>query len=360
MPLAPLDDDNLAATVMPASVTPPPATEPTEPREVAKPAAEAPDEPKKKSGKGVLIGFGIAAVVAAVLGFVIGGSGGAKDSGGGKPTAATSNADVEALFPKGWTKVSSAAQIPGMKMSGPIAMAPPGAEGDQSVVAGQVKQGAANPTLLPTGFLSALGLDPGQVPPRAPVSLSRSKLQAYRYMNLRPNGLSKAVTLFTVPTSEGVATLACIDPGSDCEAIANTLKLNAGTPFPVGPSKAYSAALGKTLGGLDKKVSSGRDALQGAKTPKAQAAAARTLGSAYTGASKTLAGVKVSPADASINGQLVGALKETGQAYGGLVKAAAAGSKSGYKTAVTEVQRGEQGIAGALKAVQVAGYKIAK
>ena len=168
-----------------------------------------------------------------------------------------------------------------MTLSSPIAMAPPGAKGDQSVVVGQVKQGAANPTLLPAGFLQALGLDAGELPPRAPVQLSRSKLQAFRYTNLRPNGLSKAVTLFTVPTSAGVATLACVDPETNCEAIANTLKLNAGTAFPVGPSKDYAAALGKTLGGLDKKVASGRDALQGAKTPKAQAAAAGDLASAY-------------------------------------------------------------------------------
>ncbi|MEA2136656.1 MAG: eukaryotic-like serine/threonine-protein kinase, partial [Solirubrobacteraceae bacterium] len=362
-PLPPLDDDNLAATVMPASVSPPPVTEPAKPakpREVEKPVAKERAEPREKSGRGVLIGFGIAAVVAAVFGFVIGGSGGSKGSGTGKPTAATSNADVEALFPKGWTKVSSAPRIPGMALSEPIAMAPPAAKGAQSVVVGQVKQGAANPTLLPAGFLQALGLDAGELPPRAPVQLSRSKLQAYRYANLRPRGLSKAITLFTVPTSAGVATLACVDPETNCESIANTLKLNAGTAFPVGPNKDYAAALGKTLGGLNKKVTPGRAALQGAKTPKAQAAAAGTLGSAYGGAAKTLAALKVSPADASINTQLSGALKQTGQAYGKLAAAARSGNKSGYAKARTTVQRGEQAVANALQSVQTGGYKIAK
>jgi serine/threonine protein kinase len=360
-PLPPLDDDNLAATVMPSSVTPPPrVTEPTKPREVETPVAEEPAEPRKKSGKGVLIGFGIAAVLAAVIGTVVGGSGGTKGSGGGKPTAAASNADLEALFPKGWTKVSSAPQIPGTKLSAPIAMAPPAATGNQSVVVGQVKQGAANPALLPAGFLQALGLDAGELPPRAPVQLSRSKLQAFRYANLRPRGLSKAVTIFTVPTSEGVATLACVDPETNCESIANTLKLNAGTAFPVGPSKDYAAALGKTLGGLDKKVAARRAALQGAKTPKAQAAAAGALASAYGGAAKTLAALKVSPADESINSQLSGALKQTGQAYGQLAAAARSGNKSGYAKARTAVQRGEQAVAGAVQGVQTAGYKIAK
>ena len=89
------------------------------------------------------------------------------------------------------------------------------------------------------------------------------------------------MTLYTVPTSAGVATVACVDPSADCESIANTLKLNGGTAFPVGPSKEYASTLSKALGGLDKKVQSGRKALQSAKTPKAQAAAAKQLSSAY-------------------------------------------------------------------------------
>ena len=92
------------------------------------------------------------------------------------------------------------------------------------------------------------------------------------------------MTLYTVPTSAGVATVACVDPSADCESIANTLKLNGGKAFPVGPSKEYASTLSKALGGLDKKVQSGRKALQSAKTPKAQAAAAKQLSSAYKSA----------------------------------------------------------------------------
>ena len=201
-------------------------------------------------------------MIAAVVGFLVGGPGDEGETAGGKPTAAASNADVEALFPSGLDQGSGAPEIPGMTLSEPVAMKPPEAKGGESVVFGQVKEGADNPTLLPAGFLEALGLDPGEVPPREAVQLSRSKLQAYRYKNLRPNGLDDAVTIFTVPTSAGVATLACVDPGADCEAIADTLKLNAGTAFPVGPSKEYAAALGKALGGLDKKVKSGRSELR--------------------------------------------------------------------------------------------------
>jgi len=355
-PLRPLDeDDELAATVMPSSVKPPaPAEE--KPREVE---PKPPKEPRQGSGNGVLIGIGVAVVIAAVVGFLVGGSGDSGESAGGKPTAAASNADVEALFPKDWTKASSAPEIPGTTLSEPVAMKPPAAKGQQSVVLGQVKEGADNSTLLSTGFLAALELDPGEAPPRDAVQLSRSKLQAYRYANLRPRGLDDPVTIFTVPTSEGVSTLACVDPGADCEAIANTLKLNAGTAFPVGPSKDYAAGLGKALGALDTKVKSGRAKLRSAKTPKAQAAAAAGLASAYNAASTSVTGLQVSPADATANAQLAAALKETGAGYGKLAAAARSGSKSGYAQARTAVQQGEQAIAGALRGLQAAGYKIA-
>ena len=370
-PLRPLDEeDDLAATIMPSSITPPPPAE-TKPPEVEAPAAAAPpppkqpdkpkppEEPKEKSGKGVLIGIGVAVVIAAVVGFLAGSGGDDGATAGGKPTAAASNADVEALFPSGWTKASGAPEIPGMTLSEPVAMKPPEAKGAQSVVLGQVKEGADNSTLLPAGFLEALGLDAGEVPPREAVQLSRSKLQAYRYKNLRPRGLDDPVTIFAAPTSAGVATLACVDPGADCEAIADTFKLNAGTAFPVGPSKDYAAGLGKALGGLNKKVKSGRGKLRSAKTPKAQAAAAAGLASAYKATSKAVAGLKVSPADSAANAQLAAALKETGAAYGKLDAAARSGNKRAYAKARTAVQQGEQAVAGALRGLEAAGYKVA-
>ena len=172
------------------------------------------------------------------------------------------------------------------------------------MVVGQVKEGANNPTLLPGGFLEALGLDAGEVPPREAVRLVDNKLEAYRYQNLRPRGLDQPVTLFTVPTSAGVATVACVDPSADCESIANTLKLNAGEAFPVGPSKAYAAGVGKTLGTLDKKVAAGNKELAAADTPKPQAAAAKDLSAAYKSASASVSKLEVSPADAAINQEL--------------------------------------------------------
>ena len=277
---------------MPSSVTPPPPAgggEAQARRAGARARKPAKPPKERKGGKGALIGFGIAAVVAAVLGFVIGGgSGGSKDEGGGAPTAAASNADVEAKVPSDWKKIADVPAIPGMQFASPIAQAPGGAAGGESVVVGQVKRARTTRRCCRPASCSALGLDSGELPPRQAVRLADNKLEAYRYPNLRPDGLDQPVTLYTVPTSAGVATVACVDPSADCESIANTLKLNAGTAFPVGPSKEYAAGLGKTLGALDKKVSAGRKALQGADTPKAQAAAAKDLSAAYKTASASV------------------------------------------------------------------------
>jgi hypothetical protein len=355
--------DDLAATVMPSSISPPApveekpkAAEPELPRSLDEEDEEPKPERERKGGKGPLIGFGIAAVIAAVLGFVIGGGSGG-DSGeetGGAPTAAQSSGGLAASFPSDFKKAASPPEIPGMTFAAPIAMA----AGGESVIVGQVKD-ANNSTLLPNGFLSALGLDPGEVPPRQAVQLASSKLQAYRYPNLRPNGIDQPVTLFTTPTSQGVATVACVDPTADCESIANTLKLDGGTAFPVGPSKEYASALGKAMGALDKKVKAARKDLQGASTPKAQAAAAKQLSSAYNAAAAAVSKLEVSPADATVNQQLAAALKQTGGAYGKLSSAASSGNKTGYKKAGTSVQSSEEKVDQALRGLEAAGYKVA-
>ena len=123
--------------------------------------------------------------------------------------------------------------------------------------------------------------------------------------------------------------------------------------------KEYASTLSKALGGLDKKVQSGGKALRSAKTPKAQAAAAKRLSSAYKSASASLSKAEVSPADAAANRELTSALKQTGNAYGKLASAASSGNKGGYAQASRKVQTSEAAVARALRTIQAAGYKIA-
>ena len=162
--------------------------------------------------------------------------------------------------------MSSAPALPGLELAEGAAYAPGGKDGGRAVTLGMAD--ANDSTLLPADFRKALGLAGGEVPKRTAVKLGPDELQAYRYEGLKPAGTSRRVTVYASPTSEGVATVACLAPPADaaafkgeCEAIADTLQLGSGEPFPVGPDPGYAKTLSTTFGKLDAQVASGRKAL---------------------------------------------------------------------------------------------------
>ena len=174
------------------------------------------------------------------------------------------------------------------------------------------------------------------------------------------------MTVYAAPTSAGVATVACLAPKADadsfaatCDQIANTLTLSKGDPLPVGPSKDYASAVSKALGTLGKADKSGQAKLKSAKTPSDQAAAARSLSSAFNKAGKTLAGLDVSPADSGVNDLMVKALRQTGAAYDKAASAAAKKNKSAFDKAGDDVAAGRKAVARALAGLKAAGYDVA-
>ena len=153
--------------------------------------------------------------------------------GGGKPTAAASNADVEALFPTGWTKATGAPQIPGMTFASPVAMKPP-----EAPRAARASCSARSRRARPTRRCCR------------PASSPRSASTAARCRRARRSSSSAA-------SCRRTATRTCARTGSttrsrsspsppprasprsrawtrarDCEAIADTLKLKAGHGVP--------------------------------------------------------------------------------------------------------------------------------
>ena len=99
-------------------------------------------------------------------------------------------------------------------------------------------------------------------------------------------------------------------------------------------------------------------ALRRAKTPRAQAAAARDLQAAYRRAAQALGGQQVNPADASANARLVAALAGVAKAYGQAASAAADGSKPRYQRAGKAVTAAQRDLDGALEGLRAAGYEI--
>jgi len=305
-------------------------------------------------------------VVAVVAGIALGGSGGG--GGGGEPsgvpvTPAAAGA-VQLKLPEGYAEMSSAPALPGLDLVDGAAYAPGGKDGGRAVTFGQAD--ANDSTLLPAQFRKALGLATGEVPERSAVKLGPDGLEAYRYEALEPAGSSRRVTVYASPTSEGVATVACLAPPADaaafkgeCEGIANTLQIASGKPFPVGPDPEYGKTLGTTFGKLDRQVASGRKALARDKTTfRAQSAAAGGIRDAYAAAAKKLRATVTSPADALINAALTERLRAASGAWKKAASTAAKKDKRGFARSAAGIKRTQSDLAGTLRGLEKVGYKL--
>jgi hypothetical protein len=295
-----------------------------------------------------------AAVLAAAVGFLLGGSG----SSGEAFDHSASSGSVELSFPSGWQQLASASSIPGLKVSQPLVLAQEGAASasSQHLLAGEVS--ASGPSLLPTAFTAALS---GALPRPEPVQLGA--LQAYRYSGVSVHGLAGPLTLYAVPTAGGVVTIACLGPSSSgtavqCAQIAATLKLNGTTAFGLAPSQGYATALGSTFGALRSAVDAGTARLRAASSATAQAATATQLAAAYSSASSALGRLTVSPAVQSANATLAGALAAVGRDYAALAAAARAGDEAAYAQAQRSIGNDRARAANALASLGRAGYAV--
>jgi hypothetical protein len=140
--------------------------------------------------------------------------------------------------------------------------------------------------------------------------------------------------------------------------VAKTLELVSGEPFPVGPDADYAQAAGDALGALSRTVDNAGADLRQARTPRAQAAAARRLRDGYRRAAGALRGQELSPADRSANARLVAALNDGAKAYGQAASAAADNNKAHYRRASQAVTAAQGELDGALEGLRAAGYEI--
>ena len=250
--------------------------------------------------------------------------------------------DLALRVPSGWSRLRRAPDL-GLPLARASAAAPQGDPAGPLVEFGMAQGGAAaNSTLLPQSFLSAIGNGGGAAPARTAVLLPVQGLQAWRYRGLRPVGTPGELTVYAVPTSGGVATLACSAPAAQaeafarqCEAIAGTLQLRRGTPYPIGPSDAYASALNSTIGELQQTSSSQEASLQAAVTLDGQATAAQALARAYETAAAQLAALDLSPADRNANGRLVTVAPRRGERLPG-------GGTGGDRRRRRRVSRGQR------------------
>jgi Protein kinase domain len=265
------------------------APPPTSPRGGAAGASRLSSEataPSTVSGhRGFVLAVVLAALVAAAVGALLGGSG---SSSHAAFNDSASTGDVELSFPNSWHRVPAPPSMPALSLTDTIALAPVGAGARAALLAGVTD--ASGPTLLPAGVLAS------KAPPPTPVMLGTTA--AYRYSNVSVPGFAGPVTVYVVPTTAGVATVVCPAGGDrvarECAQIADTLRLNSATAFPLTPSPAYASALSRTLASLQATVNAGAAGLNGAHSAAEQAAHADQLAGAFDAASLSVAHMSTS------------------------------------------------------------------
>ncbi len=296
-----------------------------------------------------------AAVLAVVVGFLLGGG----SSGSGETFASSASVgNVELSFPAGWQRIASAPAIPGLALSQPLALAAVGDNAAQHLVAGEAS--ASGPSLLPAAFAAGVS---GRLP--HPEAVKFGSVQAYRYSGLSVRGLSGPVTLYAVPTANGVATIACLSSSSaaaasagQCAQIAATLKLTGTTAFALAPSTQYAASLAHIFSALQSAVSAGSARLHAASSASAQAAAASQLAAAYAAAASAVTRLTVSPAVADLNANIAHSLAAVGHDYAALASAARSGDGAAYARASRAIAADRARSATALAALRQAGYVV--
>ena len=311
-------------------------------------AAGAPSRGLLAAGAGLL-------VIAAVAGFVVGGSG--SDAGSDAETDFANSASAGRIglsFPADWERLSESPRIPGLALSDPMTLAPQGQDANTLTAGTTVATGAA---LLPAGLLKRLPNEPVGEPVRL------GELEALRYEGLRPRGIDDRLTVYAAPTTGGVATVACraapaaaADFLPRCERIAATLEPSGVEPVPLGPSEAYARALGSALEPLD--AARGSADLRDADTPAAQARAARSLSQAYGAAVRALRDATPGPSDRAANAALVAALVRLSTEHDRLAGAAEDGDSDAYSSASDAIGTAEDRLQRSLRALGQLGYDL--
>jgi hypothetical protein len=187
-------------------------------------------------------------------------------------------------------------------------------------LAAELVGGVADPSLLPPKLLAAQRR--GRTKPE---TITLAGQPAYRYDQLGRQASRGTLRVYTVLTTDGVATIACgasvAAAVRDCDGIAGTLKLTSAKALPAGPSTEYTATLKTTFTTLDTRMKAAKARLVKATAVTAQANALRQLAAAYTTAVASLRGGRLNAVDAGLNPKLVSLLQSIASAYARLERA---------------------------------------
>jgi hypothetical protein len=266
----------------------------------------------------------LVALVAIAAGWLAAGPGGP----GAPRTTLLANSDLQVAVPVAWTGARTAPRIPGLGAHGAVT-AGPGGSGQTGVEANVITYHP--PSLLSKAMGAAVA---GRVPAPAAVRLGEG-VEAYRYDRLRLDGFAGRVTVYAVPTTDSVATLACYAPtalarrfDATCATVAATLRPTSARPVPVGPSRAFAARVSRELAGLRDDAAAPQRRLARATRRRDQAKAAQDLARAYERVAGALDELPDRVVDGIAIARAAAAIGDTAGAYDQLATAARTGAQA--------------------------------
>ncbi len=298
-------------------------------------------------------------IVVAIVGYLVGHSGGKGGSGGERrETAKAVNVLIE--YPRGWRRVSGASPVPGLALTQQQLLAPGGESSVAGLVVGSLPASEAGP--LPASFLEHVRRQPQTT------IVDLVELQAYRYAQLSVRGFDGALLLFVVPNPAAQSTvLACYARSAAdaymraCEQTVASVTI-AGQPQNIAltPDPAYASAISATIATLDRlRVTLTRELRPQASATNAEQLA-RRLAAGYAAAHATLAQLEPSAATQRVQAALSGALAQAQSGYTALAAAAAERSASAYAAAQGRIATAETAVDRGLENLVLLGYSGAE
>ena len=317
------------ATPAPQPAAPVPVAAPA-PAPVAKPGAPpppAPEEPEPPSRGLPVPAIAAAAVVAAIVAFVVGISGGESAS-----VASTSGDGFVLRAPSGWA-TTGAPPTPALG-AGAVALAPPGAGDGEAIAAARMPAAGA-------AALARAAGDPRQV--------RLSAGDAVRY----------GTALYVLPTTEDSIVVSCSPAPAvtaACSSVAASLKLERGGARPLGPTAEGRRTVTGTLTRLREQIANPTADLRRARNRSAQGVAAGDLARAYRVAAEEMPRDPVGAFAEPARDRLGAALQAVSDAWARFGRAASSGDAAGVATARRAVSRARARVNSARGPLADAGY----
>jgi hypothetical protein len=318
------------------------------------------DPPRREVPQWVLRSLLVSVFVLALLGFLLGRSGGSEREPARNLAAA---GPLELRFTSDWELTGPGEPIEGLALADPIFLSLDDENHPAELRAG-VAPAAEGALALPPALLGQLD----EVP--SPETVRLGNVPALRYRSLRHRELDGDLHLYVVPSSRGAVTIACTtraaapedDTGASgaarCEDLATTLELRGAQARSLGPSARYGQAVDAAIASLVQARAPARIALGEAETPAQQRAAARRIADIYRSARGRIQRVAPALVEQPVHRALVAALDSAVGAYGALSRAARDGDPAAFELAKSNVRGAENSFRRALGALGKLGYRV--